>query len=153
MNILIVEDEEVVSTKLSQLLADFPDSTIKIVATLRDAMSMIQSQSAPDIVLLDLTLQDSSRENTAANVPTILKHCPRTVIVTGHDADIVREMEGIGDVPIAEKAAVFGTRGLIHSIISALWAKPQGAVRPDAGRRTEEILQQMKPFTQTPNAT
>lgn len=95
LRILIVEDNSGMVTVMQQLvsplLLKFPGSIVTVAHEMEEALSAIRTVPLPDIVLLDLSLPDSTIEETILRIDEIESQCP-VLIVTGHAIDRVRKL-------------------------------------------------------------
>lgn len=121
MHILIVEDENTMSMIMSKIVGpiveNFPNSTIQIATHLYEALDVVARTPAPDIVLLDLSLPDSTMENTIAKLTQIEDRSP-VVIVTGHARESLESLLAGRDTEFIQKQdADFFKSGYIIGII------------------------------------
>lgn len=77
MDVLVIEDEELAVRKLTKLLLDV-DNTIRIVGTaasVRSSVQWLQTNTAPDLILMDIELADGQSfeifEQTPVESPVI----------------------------------------------------------------------------------
>lgn len=95
LRILIVEDElpmqEALSLIIDPLLKHFEGSSLTKTGSLTEAMAIISKYPYPDIVILDLTLNDSGMEATIAKLDDIEERAP-LVIVTGYQVEFVETL-------------------------------------------------------------
>lgn len=133
LKILIVEDEQPVADVLERLVAplkdSFPGSQVILATRMADALEIIGSIPSPDITLLDLSLPDSSIEETIGRLRDIEAVCP-VVIVTGHATERVIAMMGDLKVPVIDKSiALFESNFLVRAIVRVVeaWQKNRWA--------------------------
>jgi CheY-like chemotaxis protein len=123
LKILIVEDEEPMAQLLEKLVKPlrqhFPNSEVILANRMEQALSILSTFPSPDVMLLDLTLPDSTLEQTIAKIDQIEGQCP-VVLVTGHAREKVLKLLG-RDIPIVEKApAMLETNILVRVIVKAV---------------------------------
>lgn len=86
IKILLVEDEhlpaDLIKTTLAPIMERFPDGEILLAGTMRAAEEIASNVPHPDIVILDLSLPDSTREQTLATIPRFLDRSP-VLVITG----------------------------------------------------------------------
>lgn len=113
LHILIVEDQIpfiMIMEKIVKPIVDlFPGSIITVSESLKDAGSILCKAPFPDIVFLDLTLKDAEIKETLAKFDMISETAP-TIIVTGHQSRIVREMLEGRHAEIVEKHPLEGLK-------------------------------------------
>jgi DNA-binding NtrC family response regulator len=106
--------------KLEIIRSSFPDAEITLVGTFAHALAAVNSYPVPEVVLLDLSLPDSSFADTLARVGEIEAQSA-VVIVTGHPASKVREILQSPEIEIVEKTPDMLTSNiLIAAIVRAL---------------------------------
>lgn len=121
LKILIVEDDKLMATLLAHivdpLLQRWPDSQIIVTHTWSAALQELQSLPIPDLVLLDLSLPDSTIERTIERIGEVEDRCP-LVIVTGHYSEQVKKLLKEREIEVVEKidALSFGET-LIKAIV------------------------------------
>lgn len=108
LKVLIVEDREnvqsIISSVLQMLSEQFPKLKIQTVTRLDEALAIIRGEGCPDLVTLDLALDDSTPENTMLYVREIEDRCA-VVLVTGNKTDGFNEMLAELKVEVIKKGS------------------------------------------------
>lgn len=146
LNVLIIEDRPEIRYIWKKYLSDLPIRVdIREAPTLREGVLLSRKIPPPDLILLDLRLEDShTPENTIAN-QELLKSCnPNVVLVT---------ISGYITPEIAELTVAKGAHGFIRKQeierSSHLWEAIQAAIsRAPAGAQkamchTSDIICQL----------
>lgn len=124
LKILLVEDAEhlpeLMQKVITPLLQRFPHSEVMTTPSLARALDLISECPPPDVVTLDLTLADSSLENTMAHVEQIEGRSP-VVLVTGGNVDTWRDMLEQLQIEVIDKSSDW-LRGnvLVMAIVRAV---------------------------------
>lgn len=147
MKILIVEDEKAMQMILSKIMTAIQGANVIVTDDLSEARLILQTPPPTDLVLLDLTLPKSTRERTALMIPEITALCPATVIVTGHEESEVRSLPGVGSTPIAEKMAVVSKADFLTKMVAGLLGKSKSLIPEGIEKRSEELLEKLRPKT------
>lgn len=84
--------------------------------TFASAARIVADKVPQDIVVLDLTLSDSTMEQTLARLAEIEGNAP-TVIVTGTPRTLVERYLGLPSVPVVEKGPELFTKGYLTGIV------------------------------------
>lgn len=104
--ILIVEDEEQMAGLLAKvvqpLMKHWPKCKVIFARTLKDAMLTIAASPPPSIVLLDLTLTDSQRQNTISKIEQMEERSP-LIIVSGSAREEIMALLNDREVEIISK--------------------------------------------------
>src|SRR5687767_14933532 len=105
ISILIVEDDDNFAKVLAQILVTC-GLTVFRVSTLTEAMSEAAIQQ-PNVILLDLSLPDSTLDNTVRAIPEIKEMAPQSQIcvLTGH------AQKGLEEKVLSMGAASFAMKG------------------------------------------
>lgn len=124
LRILIVEDEHSVVMLLERvlepLLKRWPNSKIIAVRKLVEAFEIIKNFPYPDIILLDLTLIDSTLENTISRIDEMEGNAP-VVVITGHSKHEVESLMKDHQTPVVYKdESLAGGSGLIAGMVKAM---------------------------------
>src|ERR1700748_1859304 len=126
--ILVVEDESVCADLMKiSLSRDFPKATITVVNTLEKTLEIIRSNEPPDIVMLDLTLADSDRDNTLRHLPEIHSRA-QVVIATGEPVEAIPKDE---EVSIIDKTELARPGIIAMAVKAAMQAWRSGPTRVD----------------------
>lgn len=141
LDVLIVEDNdlyaEIIERLVEPLRSHFGQCTIRKVSTLAAALKEAQRIPPYDIILLDLTLPDSTIEETINKISELESHSA-VVIVTGNPAARAKMPEDRPTVLIEKN--IPGIGGLIiESIVKAIsnwkWRKTERDIN-----RLQDIL-------------
>ena len=83
MNILIIEDEPLAGNRLKRLLTHIEDSVrvLAILSSIADAVKWFQEHPAPDLILMDIQLEDGSSFEIFKEVPITIP----TIFTTAYD--------------------------------------------------------------------
>jgi len=81
MRILIIEDDEALAGLLSQFLSPIAREKPIIASNMTDAMKVIDDVAPIDLVTLDLSLPDSTREQSLSRIKDIKDRKPDCLIV------------------------------------------------------------------------
>lgn len=125
ITILIVEDsdalQKVMSNLVEPIVRKWPQSSKQFVKTFEAALEIANREPAPDIILLDLSLPDSTMESTIDRLDMFWDRSP-VLIVTGHTPDEVREAMKDHAVPVLYKQDMVNNDGygLIKAIASTM---------------------------------
>lgn len=123
LRVLIVEDEPNVAVMLELIIApilkEWPNSTITKVRSFAEAEKIINSLPFPDVAIVDLTLPDSSMEQTIKNLSTLNARCP-VVIITGHPREALIRLGLPFDAPVVFKNDEINPNVIVNAIARAL---------------------------------
>ena len=90
MRVLIIEDYSPAAFLLASL-CESVGRIVEIAYTMRSAREKLSSRERYDLVFLDLTLTDSSPEDSLAEV-TMVRHKTPVVIVTGNESTELKSL-------------------------------------------------------------
>lgn len=100
LKILIVEDNEGCATVnkvlVATLLARFPGSEVAVVKRLDDALRVIDEMPHPDVILLDLTLEDAGADKVEAEIQAMDAKSPVVVISGNLSEDRIQRIRAKG---------------------------------------------------------
>lgn len=126
LHILVVEDQQLMSELIGYLLKPLreahPESKVTFVVTWEEAMVELERVDHPDITFLDLTLKDSTRQETINNIPRMQTKTPVVIITSTIDDELVADARKL-KVPILDKANIT-SRSLIGAILDSLRLTP-----------------------------
>lgn len=155
---LVVEDDRTVAYfvegQLAAIREAFPHAVIQLVHTWKDAGRVIFADPAPTVILMDLSMPGSTREETIARVAEIEERSA-VIIITGHNEDDVRRMLGESKVEILRKDPRLMSQGfLIRAIVRAL-SRKQLADEQGRFAKLRTIIQELKNrgFSDAPETT
>lgn len=105
LNVLIVDDDEPWANVAAALLRPVA-RRVRIAGTYADALKTIRAPNGFDVVMLDLTLPDSSPGESLARIPAILETGRQVVVMTGQEVDehLVLTAKRAGAVDVLYKA-------------------------------------------------
>lgn len=93
MKILLIEDEDNIRELLAHYMRGdcfFTELKILKAEKLDQGMKMLQEEK-PDIVILDLSLPDSTAERSVSKIPEISKVCPVIVLTGTEEPEVIRK--------------------------------------------------------------
>lgn len=149
MEILLVEDQYamalVIESAIRKVTSRFAGCAITVVAKLEDAKAII-ARHAPDFIILDLTLSDSSMEETLKHVEDMEGKSP-LLILTGHDVDRVKaEIPNLA-VDIASKEMITSSRGFLFNLILDIRQRWMDKKRKQESEAMKSMLAEMRAIT------
>jgi CheY-like chemotaxis protein len=101
--ILVVEDEALVALGVSGVIEDMGHQVCGIAASVDEALSLTRTHG-PDLVLMDVNLQEGGNGIDAARRLLLFERPPAVVFVTSYvDADTRRRMEETRPFAIIQK--------------------------------------------------
>lgn len=106
MQLLLVEDSESLVKVISHFMDGLFDSIIP-ASTLEGALAHILVDT-PDVIWLDLTLEDSSSEHTLRKIPQIRAACPDATIVI---------MSGMADGELKQRCMEAGADAFLSKAV------------------------------------
>jgi two-component system, OmpR family, response regulator len=97
LRVLLVEDSPLIAARLAEVVLRLPGvELIETLDTEAEAVSHI-TNSAPDVLLLDLQLRSGSGFGVLRSMIRMREHRPRVVILTNHNlAELRLEAESLG---------------------------------------------------------
>lgn len=131
IRVLIAEDDKITRELMLRWLASFQDAEFSITSKLSEVLDAIRGANPPDIILLDLTLEDSGSIKTAAAIAEMSQHSTVLVITGNPDPPKL-------DVASLIKDGKFFT-SLPAAIARALLSRPNGQ-----WAKAEDSLERMK---------
>lgn len=139
LKILVVEDAknvaEVMQSVVQPILERFPGSEVIVTPSLSEALRIMDLLPRPDVITLDLTLEDSSLEQTMSKVEEIDSKCP-VVLVTGGDVQKWSAMLNRRHIEVIQKGRDWLTGNVL--VLTILRAITRGQTR-EAKRVSERI--------------
>ena len=101
--ILVVEDEAVVALGVTSLLEEMGHQVCGVAASVEEALALSRAH-APDLVLMDVNLQEGGDGIDAAHQLRRFERPPLVLFVTSYvDSDTRRRMEEAAPVGIVQK--------------------------------------------------
>lgn len=150
LKILIVEDAdllpELMKERIQPLLDRFPNSEVVVSRTLEGALRVLNCYPPPDVVTLDLTLEDASYERTLSYIDEIERRSP-VVVITGASLDKWLEKLRALNIEVITKGADdwLGKNFLVRALTRALMRGQDRAEERARARRERmrEIHQEL----------
>lgn len=116
--ILVVEDEALVALGVSGLMEDMGHQVCGIAASVAEALDLSRTH-APDLVLMDVNLQEGGNGIDAAHQLLAFEHPPAVLFITSYvDSDTRRRMEEAKPFGIVQKP--FDEAHLLRTVRLAL---------------------------------
>lgn len=151
IKILLVEDDhlsaDLVQNTLKPIVDRFPDGEILLAGTMAAAEEIASNVPHPDIVILDLSLPDSTREETLSTIPRFLDRSPVLVITGWPDPDlheaVLKTGAGLLKKIDLNKRSLFKT--IIATILSWKGDTPRMKAIRENLREAYEILDNASP--------
>jgi CheY-like chemotaxis protein len=101
--ILVVEDEALVALGVSSMMEDMGHHVCGIAASVAEALDLSRAH-APDLVLMDVNLQEGGNGIDAAHMLMGFERPPRVLFITSYvDSDTRRRMEETRPFGIVQK--------------------------------------------------
>jgi DNA-binding response OmpR family regulator len=122
MTILVVEDDTNYARLLVNMLTQLA-SNVAVATNWTEAQDALRTKSPPDLLILDLVLPDSSRDQTLSQIYWIKNKCPGTLVfIVSAMANDTQELERIAFAAGADGAMSkheIRPRGLLAAISRA----------------------------------
>lgn len=142
LRILIVDDQPTMQAALDLMLEPlrlaWPDCVIIKADTFEQAVAIANKLPSPDVILLDLSLPDSTMESTLLRLSELSNRCP-VVIITGHREESLKSAGFKDEVPVIFKDSSFIGEKIIRAICIAITV-----FRQNEWDRMERNIQRMK---------
>ncbi|HEX8569139.1 MAG TPA: response regulator [Caulobacteraceae bacterium] len=120
--ILVVEDEALVALAVSTLMEDMGHLVCGVAASVDEALSLSR-EHAPDLVLMDVNLQEGGNGIDAARELRGFARPPRVLFITSYvDSETRRRMEETGPFGIVQKP--YSEAHLQQTVEAALGGAP-----------------------------
>lgn len=101
--ILVVEDEALVALGVSSLMEDMGHEVCGIAVSVAEALDLSRTHR-PDLVLMDVNLQEGGNGIDAARQLLAFEHPPTVLFITSYvDGDTRRRMEAVKPFGIVQK--------------------------------------------------
>lgn len=94
--------QQIIASVIEHIRLAWPNSTVQTAESFDSAIEIVNRLPCPDIVLLDLSLPDSTMEETISRLGQITDRCP-VLIITGHTPDELSKAGFEGQVPVMQK--------------------------------------------------
>jgi signal transduction histidine kinase/CheY-like chemotaxis protein len=114
MHILLIEDNPGDARLIREMLRAVPGFSLVHAETLAQAFTLAEADSACDMLLIDLSLPDSTGTDTVVRVKERLPHLPIVVLTGSHDEQIGMEavaagaqdylIKGETDLPVLQRS-------------------------------------------------
>ena len=106
MRVLIVEDDIVIRSllkvRINKQFAKDADFEIESVARLQEALAQMET-FAPDVIILDLKLEDSEADETINAIPVLSYSAAVIVVSNGLTRDIIDQATSKGACDVVDK--------------------------------------------------
>ena len=120
-NALIIEDDPDTAHLLGMLLTR-NSFRFELASTLADGISRADSHPFPEIILLDLTLPDSSPAETVRRLPELMRNSPVLVLSHCDDPDLKSRIEAVGSHYARKEMDRVGGERIFSAMVTAIQA-------------------------------